>query len=40
MMKRFARTVELGSRAAPRESTTVIAAGTDFDVFTGGALLV
>jgi phage terminase large subunit-like protein len=34
MMKRFARAVHLGGRLAPRESGT-IAAGTDFDVFTG-----
>jgi phage terminase large subunit-like protein len=38
MMKRHARLVELGGRAPPRDSN-VIAAGTDYDVFTGGALL-
>jgi phage terminase large subunit-like protein len=38
MMKRHARLVELGGRAPPR-NTNVIAAGTDYDVFTGGALL-
>jgi phage terminase large subunit-like protein len=38
MMKRYGRTVALGSRGAPKDRTT-IAIGTDFDVFSGGALL-
>ena len=38
MAKRFGRTVQLGSRGMPKDQTT-IAHGTDFDVFSGGALL-
>lgn len=37
MMKRYGRTLPLGSAGAPRNTQTV-ATGTDFDVFSGGAL--
>mgnify|MGYP000039953915 CR=1 FL=1 len=37
MMKRYGRTLPLGSAGAPRNTQT-LATGTDFDVFSGGAL--
>jgi phage terminase large subunit-like protein len=37
MAKRFGKTVQLGSRGVPKETST-IAAGSDFDVFTGALL--
>jgi phage terminase large subunit-like protein len=35
MMKRFAKPVQLGGRRMPRDAQGSIAAGTDFDLFTG-----